>query len=79
MSSRNRPRTHHNQDADEERRLWSQIKADGKRIDAMVVSSLYNAVTMRFNYIFCVPLLHLFAVLKCLYTCHCHPRLCLTH
>jgi len=38
MASRNRgPRANHNQDADEERRLWGQIKADAKKIDAMVV------------------------------------------
>jgi len=39
MSSRNRQRPNHNQDADEERRLWNEIKANAKKIDGMVVSA----------------------------------------
>lgn len=39
MSARHRPRNNHNQDADEERRLWNQIKADAKKIDGMVARS----------------------------------------
>jgi len=43
MASRNRgPRVNHNQDADEERRLWGQIKADAKKVDAMVVGGLIS-------------------------------------
>ena len=39
MSSRNRqPRASLNQDADEERRLWSMIREGAKKIDSMVVS-----------------------------------------
>lgn len=41
MSSRNRGRaSHNNQDADEERRLWSEIKGRAKDVDAMVVGLL---------------------------------------
>lgn len=40
MSSRSRVRPNHNQDADEERRLWNEIRANAKKIDGMVVSVL---------------------------------------
>ncbi|GAB7347527.1 hypothetical protein MBLNU459_g4425t1 [Dothideomycetes sp. NU459] len=39
MSSRSRPRANHSQDADEERRLWEQIRDRAKRIDDMVARS----------------------------------------
>ncbi|QIW95951.1 hypothetical protein AMS68_001469 [Peltaster fructicola] len=42
MSSRSRPRANHNQDADEERRLWKEIKERGSRVDEMVTRS--NAI-----------------------------------
>lgn len=42
MSSRSRPRANHNQDADEERRLWKEIKERGQRVDEMVSRS--NAI-----------------------------------
>lgn len=42
MSSRSRPRANHNQDADEERRLWKEIKDRGDRVDQMVSRS--NAI-----------------------------------
>jgi len=37
MSARNRGRANPNQDADEERRLWKEIKDKAKDVDAMVV------------------------------------------
>lgn len=37
MSSRNRPRGHHSQDADEDqKRIWAQIKADARKVDEML-------------------------------------------
>ncbi|KAL1297357.1 hypothetical protein AAFC00_004898 [Neodothiora populina] len=39
MSSRHRQRPNHNQDADEERRLWNEIRANAKKIDTMVNKS----------------------------------------
>lgn len=39
MSGRNRGRGNPNQDADEERRLWKEIKDKSKEVDGMVVSS----------------------------------------
>lgn len=38
MSGRNRGRANPNQDADEERRLWKEIKDKAKDVDGMVVS-----------------------------------------
>lgn len=38
MSARNRQRPNHNQDADEERRLWKEIRDKAKEVDSMVVS-----------------------------------------
>lgn len=37
MSSRNRGRGSNNQDTDEERRLWKEIKDKAAEVDAMVV------------------------------------------
>lgn len=37
MSRSRQPRANHNQDADEEKRLWSQIKAEAKKIDGLIV------------------------------------------
>ena len=37
MSARNRGRANPNQDADEERRLWKEIKDKAKDVDIMVV------------------------------------------
>lgn len=43
MSSRNRqPRASLNQDADEERRLWNTIRERSKKIDTMMVCSLFH-------------------------------------
>lgn len=39
MSARNRARANPNQDADEERRLWKEIKDKAKDVDVMVVCS----------------------------------------
>ena len=39
MSARNRGRANPNQDADEERRLWKEIKDKAKDVDSMVVGS----------------------------------------
>lgn len=39
MSSRSRPRASHNQDADEERRLWKEIKDRAQKADEMVARS----------------------------------------
>ena len=39
MSGRNRGRANPNQDADEERRLWKEIKERSKEVDGMVVST----------------------------------------
>lgn len=39
MSSRNRPRANHNQDADEERRLWKEIKDKAQEVDNMISRS----------------------------------------
>ncbi|KAF4555953.1 SAGA-associated factor 29-like protein [Elsinoe fawcettii] len=39
MSRSRQPRANHNQDADEEKRLWSQIKAEAKKIDMMIARS----------------------------------------
>ncbi|OQN96186.1 hypothetical protein B0A48_17693 [Cryoendolithus antarcticus] len=39
MSGRSRPRANHNQDADEERRLWKGIKDKAREIDLMVTRS----------------------------------------
>ena len=39
MSARNRPRANHNQDADEERRLWKEIKDKAHEVDAMISRS----------------------------------------
>ncbi|KAF2221992.1 SGF29 tudor-like domain-containing protein [Elsinoe ampelina] len=36
MSRSRQPRANHNQDADEEKRLWGQIKAEAKKIDSMI-------------------------------------------
>ncbi|TKX23687.1 hypothetical protein C1H76_4203 [Elsinoe australis] len=36
MSRSRQPRANHNQDADEEKRLWSQIKAEAKKIDGLI-------------------------------------------
>lgn len=38
MAGRNRGRANPNQDADEERRLWKEIRERAKEVDAMVVS-----------------------------------------
>lgn len=38
MSARSRGRGNPNQDADEERRLWKEIKDKAKEVDGMVVS-----------------------------------------
>lgn len=40
MSGRHRGRGNPNQDADEERRLWKEIKDKAKDVDAMVVSDM---------------------------------------
>lgn len=40
MSGRSRGRANPNQDADEERRLWKEIKDRAKEVDSMVVSRL---------------------------------------
>ncbi|KAF2151082.1 hypothetical protein K461DRAFT_279855 [Myriangium duriaei CBS 260.36] len=39
MSRTRQPRTNHSQDADEERRLWTQIKAEAKKIDTLIAKS----------------------------------------
>ena len=39
MSARSRPRANHNQDADEERRLWKEIKDKAHEVDAMIARS----------------------------------------
>lgn len=39
MSGRNRPRANHNQDADEERRLWKEIKDKAHEVDSMIARS----------------------------------------
>ena len=39
MSARSRPRANHNQDADEERRLWKEIKDKAHEVDAMIQRS----------------------------------------
>jgi len=39
MSARSRPRANHNQDADEERRLWKEIKDKAHEVDAMISRS----------------------------------------
>jgi SAGA-associated factor 29 len=39
MSARSRPRANHNQDADEERRLWKEIKDKAHDVDAMISRS----------------------------------------
>ena len=39
MSARSRPRANHNQDADEERRLWKEIKDKAHEIDKMLARS----------------------------------------
>ncbi|GAB7366534.1 hypothetical protein MBLNU230_g8522t1 [Neophaeotheca triangularis] len=39
MSARSRPRTNHNQDTDEERRLWKEIKDKARDVDDMVNKS----------------------------------------
>ncbi|GAM82183.1 hypothetical protein ANO11243_001620 [Dothideomycetidae sp. 11243] len=36
MSRSRQPRTNHSQDADEERRLWTQIRAEAKKIDVLI-------------------------------------------
>lgn len=61
MSSRNRqPRASLNQDADEERRLWSMIREGAKKIDSMVVCcrSLFVFFSMLYTFLFS---LYLFA------------------
>lgn len=40
MSGRSRGRGNPNQDADEERRLWKEIKDKAKDVDTMVVSDI---------------------------------------
>lgn len=40
MSGRSRGRANPNQDADEERRLWKEIKDKAKDVDDMVVSRI---------------------------------------
>lgn len=49
MSARSRGRANPNQDADEERRLWKEIKDKAKDVDVMVVSIL--AITLNNRYI----------------------------
>jgi SAGA-associated factor 29 len=39
MSARSRPRANHNQDADEERRLWKEIKDKAHEVDSMIARS----------------------------------------
>jgi SAGA-associated factor 29 len=39
MSGRSRGRQNPNQDADEERRLWKEVKDKAKDVDAMIVST----------------------------------------
>lgn len=39
MSGRSRPRANHNQDADEERRLWKEIKDKAQDVDSMIARS----------------------------------------
>jgi SAGA-associated factor 29 len=39
MSGRSRPRANHNQDADEERRLWKEIKDKAHEVDSMIARS----------------------------------------
>jgi SAGA-associated factor 29 len=39
MSARNRPRANHNQEADEERRLWKEIKDKAHEVDSMISRS----------------------------------------
>jgi SAGA-associated factor 29 len=39
MSARSRPRANHNQDADEERRLWKEIKEKAHEVDSMIARS----------------------------------------
>lgn len=39
MSARSRPRANHNQDADEERRLWKEIKDKSHEVDKMLARS----------------------------------------
>ncbi|KAL1584645.1 hypothetical protein WHR41_06846 [Cladosporium halotolerans] len=39
MSARSRPRANHNQDADEERRLWKEIKDKAHDVDQMIARS----------------------------------------
>jgi len=43
MSSRNRGRGNNNQDTDEERRLWKEIKDKAAEVDTMVVSYIIPA------------------------------------
>lgn len=45
MSGRSRGRQNTNQDADEERRLWKEVKDKAKDVDAMVVSTLRELCT----------------------------------
>lgn len=44
MSARSRGRANPNQDADEERRLWKEIKDKAKDVDVMVVSILASTL-----------------------------------
>ena len=44
MSGRSRGRANPNQDADEERRLWKEIKDRAKEVDSMVVSVSFPAL-----------------------------------
>ena len=42
MSARSRPRAQLKEEVDEERTLWTQIQADAKKIDQLVVSFLWG-------------------------------------
>ncbi|PNS20277.1 hypothetical protein CAC42_5727 [Sphaceloma murrayae] len=46
MSRSRQPRANHNQDADEEKRLWSQIKAEAKKIDGLIVCIMKDSLVV---------------------------------
>lgn len=46
MSGRNRGRQHTNQDADEERKMWKDIKSQAAVVDEKVVRVLIEFVVM---------------------------------
>jgi aromatic ring-opening dioxygenase LigB subunit len=45
MAARSRPRGQLKEEFDEERALWNSIKADGRRVDQLMVGDIFVVIT----------------------------------